>query len=122
MQPIKFLAISTLLLLSSGCSIFGGPDERVVVKTNNVYLPILCPDPAAPAAITTLKVRPQVIEDKIGLFWVGLTGKDYENLAVNVQETIRYIKDQKAVTAYYRQCITDFNKQIEAQQENGKPP
>lgn len=109
MQPTKYFLILTLSL-SSGCAMFG---ERVAVKQENVYLKVVCPDPAKPAAITTLKVRPQVIEDKIGIYWVGLTGKDYENLAVNVQETMRYIKDVHGVRDYYRACITDFNRQVE---------
>ena len=99
------------LLLSSGCSLF--PKDRIVVQHDNVYLPILCPDPARPAQITTRKVRPQVVEDKIGIFWVGLTPGDYENLAINTQETIRYIRDQHGVVSYYRECIHDFNEAIE---------
>ena len=116
MRPIAFLLISTALLSSCALS----PRERVVPQIQNVYLPIVCPDPAKPAAITTLKVRPQVVEDKIGLYWVGLTGKDYENLAVNVQETIRYIKDQQGVVSYYQRCITDFNQRIEELEASGE--
>jgi hypothetical protein len=99
------------LFLSSGCSLF--PKERVVVQHDNVYLAVLCPDPARPAQITTRKVRPQVVEDKVGIFWVGLTPGDYENLAINTQETIRYIRDQHGVVGYYRKCVTDFNTEIE---------
>lgn len=107
---MRYLLIFALLL-SSGCSLF--PKDRVVVQRDAVYLPILCPDPAKPAQITTRKIRPQVIEDKVGIFWVGLTPGDYENLAINTQETIRYIKDAHGVTAYYRKCIVDFNAEIE---------
>ena len=99
------------LLLSSGCSFF--QKDRVVVQRDAVYLAILCPDPAKPAQITTRKVRPQVVEDKVGIFWVGLTPQDYENLAINTQETIRYIRDQHGVVGYYRKCVTDFNAEIE---------
>ena len=110
MPAIKCCLICSLLL-SSGCALF--PKDRVVVQRDNVYLAIVCPDPARPAQITTRKVRPQVIEDKIGIFWVGLTPQDYENLAINTQETIRYIKDAHGVTAYYRDCIVRFNENIE---------
>ncbi len=99
------------LLLSSGCSTWNEP--KVVVQHDPVYLEILCPDPAKPAQITTRKVRPQVVEDQAGIFWVGLTPQDYENLAINTQETIRYIKDQQGVTSYYRKCVTDFNLEID---------
>lgn len=107
---MRSLLISALLL-SSGCSLF--PKDRIVVQHDNVYLAILCPDPARPAQITTRKVRPQVVEDKVGIFWVGLTPQDYENLAINTQETIRYIRDQHGVVGYYRKCVTDFNTEIE---------
>ncbi len=110
---MKYLLIFALLL-SSGCTLF---DERVVVQHDNVYLAVLCPDPAKPAQITTRKVRPQVVEDKVGIFWVGITPQDYENLAINTQESIRYIKDLHGVVSYYRQCITDFNQAIEEKQQ-----
>ncbi|TFH42263.1 MAG: hypothetical protein E4H01_13755 [Lysobacterales bacterium] len=98
-------------LLSSGCTLFQKP--KVVVQHDSVYLAVLCPDPAKPAQITTRRIRPQVVEDKVGIFWVGLTPQDYENLAINTQETIRYIKDQHGVIAYYRKCIVQFNEKIE---------
>jgi len=113
MGPTKFFLIFALLL-SSGCSIFSKP--KVVVQHEPVYLPIVCPDPAKPASISTIRVRPQVIEDKIGIYWVGLSAKDYEALSINIQETIRYIKDQQGVTRYYRECIVNFNEHIEQQQ------
>ncbi len=115
MQLTKCLLISTLLVLSSGCSIFSKP--KVVVQKEPVYLPIVCPDQAKPAAIPMARVRPQIIEDKIGIYWVGLTAKDYEELSVNLQETIRYIKDLKGVTRYYRECIVSFNEHIEQQRD-----
>jgi hypothetical protein len=105
------LLICSLFLLSS-CSLFS-PKERIVVQHDNVYLPVLCPDPAKPAQISTRAIRPQVIEDKVGIYWIGLTPGDYGNLAINTQETIRYIKDQHGVRDYYRKCITDFNTEIE---------
>ena len=110
MPAIKYCLICSLLL-SSGCALF--PKDRVVVQRDNVYLAIVCPDPARPAQITTRKVRPQVVEDKIGIFWVGLTPQDYENLAINTQETIRFIKAQNGVVSYYQRCIMDFNELIE---------
>ena len=117
MGPTKFLLIFALLL-SSGCSIFAKP--KVVVQKEPVYLAIVCPDPARPAAITTIQVRPQVIEDKIGIYWVGLSAKDYEALSINIQETIRYIKDQKGQVTYYRDCVINFNALIE--QRKSTPP
>jgi hypothetical protein len=98
-----------MLLLLSSCA---STEPRVVVQKEPVYFEVVCPDPAKPAAIVPLKVRPQVIEDKIGIFWVGLTAKDYEALAVNIQEIIRYIKNQQGQVDYYRTCIVDFNQSL----------
>ena len=114
---LKYLAILLPLLLSS-CSMF---DERIVVKTEAVYLPIVCPDPAKPAQITVRKIRPKVIEDKIGIFWIAMTPSDYGNLAINTQETIRYIKDKHGVVEYYRACIADFNSKLD-ELESSDPP
>lgn len=106
----KYSAI-LLLLLSSGCGSFDKP--KVVVQQEPVYLRIVCPVQPNPAPIAPRKVRPQVIEDTVGIFWVGLTPQDYENLAINTQETIRYIKGQRGLTDYYLDCITKFNSHIE---------
>lgn len=113
MGPTKCLLIFALLL-SSGCGSFAKP--KVVVQKEPVYLKVVCPDPAKPASITTIKVRPQVVEDKIGIYWVGLSAKDYEALSINIQETIRYIKDQKGQVTYYRDCIVSFNALIDTKQ------
>ena len=104
----KLLLLSSLLL--SGCSMWG---EKVVVQRQNVYLAVICPDPPKPAPIKTRKIEPRAVIDKAGLAWVGLTPQHYENLAINTQETIRYIKGQKGNIAYYQDCITDFNERID---------
>lgn len=110
----RFFLICSLLL-SSAC----GSTPKVVVEHQPVYLRVVCPVQPDPAPIAPRKVRPQVIEDAVGIFWVGLTPQDYENLAINTQETIRYIKGSRALTRYYLDCIDRFNKHIE-ELENGE--
>jgi hypothetical protein len=41
---------------------------------------------------------------------VGLTPKGYENLTVNMQEIIRYIREQKEVIIYYRKTYPTEDK------------
>lgn len=64
-----------------------------------------------------LKVTPKGVFDEHGVVWVGLEPKHYENLALNFQDMIRYIKAQKGQTKYYRECILDFNQEIERLQD-----
>lgn len=113
LSSILFLHLVSL----SGCSLF---QEKVVVQKQNLFLPIVCPDPPKPAPIATRKIEPRAVIDKAGLAWVGLTPQHYENLAINTQETIRYIKSQNGNITYYQTCIVDFNlkiKELEAKED-----
>ena len=60
----------------------------------------------------TAKVEPKAVMDAEGVWWIALTPEHYENLAINVQESIKYIKNQQSVIVYYRSCINDFNEKI----------
>ena len=111
-MKLKLLLISVLLL--SGCSLFQ-PD--VVVQTKMSYSKVTCPDYPAPVGVKMLPVKPRAIVDDKGLAWIGLTPQDYERNAVNYQQIIRYIKAQKGQTKYYRECILDFNQEIERLQD-----
>lgn len=111
---MRYLLILLLPLNLSSCSLF---DERIVVEKEPVYFDIICPVLPGPAPIAPRKVRPQVVEDKVGVFWVGLTPSDYENLAINTQEAIRYIKGSRSLTRYYRNCIDDFNRHLKELEE-----
>lgn len=110
------LFICGLVLVSiSGCSLF--PKERVVVQKELIFIKIVCRTISETIGIVTRPIRPKAIEDKAGIFWVGLSPTDYANLAINTKETIRYIKDQKNVVKYYQDCMIDFNIEIERQQD-----
>lgn len=104
----KFYLILSLLL-SSACA----TSPKVVVKSDPVYLKVTCVVQPDPAPIVTRTIKPKVIEDKVGIFWVGFTPQDYENLAINTQSSIRYIKDTRQLVAYYLGCIERFNAHIE---------
>lgn len=108
----RFLSSILVLHLGaiSGCSMFG---EKVVVQKQNLYLPIICPDPPKSVPIVTNKIEPRAIVDKSGLSWIGLTPQHYQNLSLNTQETIRFIKSQNGTIKYYRSCIMDFNLKID---------
>ena len=107
-MKLKLLLLSSVLL--SGCSLF---QPEVVVQTKLSYTLVTCPDYPAPAPVDMLPVKPRAIFDADGIAWVGFTPKDYGHIGINFQEVIRYIKAQKGQTKYYRECILDYNAEIE---------
>ena len=111
MRVIKLVVLVLVVLFLVGCS-WG--ETKIAQHAN--YIPILCEEAPTVTPIITGKVHPRVVEDKYGIFWTGMTARDYENLSGNLQESIRYIKEQKAVSQYYKDCITDFNEQIKRSQ------
>lgn len=108
-MKLKSLLLSSVFLLS-GCALF---KPEIVTQTRLSYTKITCPDSVSPDGIKMMPVKPRAIIDEFGIAWVGLTPKDYENVGINFQEVIRFIKSQKGQTKYYRDCILDFNTEIE---------
>lgn len=104
------LLISLLIsIILSGCK----TDELKLVTTNIEYrkVQIICPDapkskPVAWQDITWIVAT----SDKDELKVMGLSPDDYEKLAKNTSDLIRYIKDSKVIISYYESCISDFNK------------
>jgi hypothetical protein len=107
-MKLKLLLLTSLLL--SGCSLF---QPEIVVQTKLAYTKVTCPDYPNPAGIHMLGVKPRAITESTGITWVGFTPQHYANMGINHQEIIRYIKGQKGQTKYYRECIIDFNQEIE---------
>jgi hypothetical protein len=105
----KLLLLSSLLVLA-GCV--------TVDKPYPVRHKIECPDPVKSKPIHPKPIHPTVISDVNGNWWIALSSEYYKNLAGNTDETIRYIKDQKGVIVYYRQCIIDFNENIDKLENN----
>jgi hypothetical protein len=116
-MKLKLLLLSSILLLS-GCWF----SPKIVVQTKMAYTKVTCPDYPAPTSVRMLEVKPRAIVDIDGLAWVGFTPNDYGNIGINFQEVIRYIKAQKGQTKYYRDCILDFNVEIERLQDLEQQP
>lgn len=108
---MKYLVLFLTLVSLSGCGMF--TKEKIVVKNVPVYVPVVCPAAQRVTSISPRPIRPRAIQDVAGIWWVALTPEDYENLAINTKETIRYIIDQRGVVAYYRECIITFNNSID---------
>ena len=108
-MKLKLLLLISVFLIS-GCSLF---QPEVVVQTKLSYTSVTCPDYPNPAGIRMMTVEPRAVFDADGIAWVGFTPKHYSHMGINTQEFIRYVKAQKGQTKYYRDCIIDFNTEIE---------
>lgn len=101
----RVLAVLASVFALAACSTTGGTIVAEPVK------PVLI-HPAPPPSMTMRKLEwkvynrqqlEQLLNSTTGeVIIVGLTPKGYENLTVNMQEIIRYIREQKEVIIYYR--------------------
>ena len=112
---ISFLTI----LFLSGCSFMKSdplPTPEPVIKTITEYKTLEIYQPQLPRKIDLQDVEFFVVTEKNleeqiariskmqgGTFVIfGMTPQDYENMAFNLQELRRYIRQQKEIIIYYR--------------------
>lgn len=113
----KTLIAILALSLVSGCTLTQTkPDPVVTVVTEQVPMEIY--QPPLPSEIRLEDVRwfvitPENFESQVaelerlqGGEWVvfAITPRDYENMAYNLQELRRYIREQKEIILYYRKA------------------
>ena len=119
---MRILLISFLLL--GGCSLIQPqplPAPEPIIKTVTEYKTLEIYQPPLPKAIDLQDVEFFVITEKNfeeqvkklekmqdGTYVLfGMTPQDYENMAYNLQELRRYIRQQKEIIIYYRQATQD---------------
>jgi len=119
---MRILLISFLLL--GGCSLIQPqplPTPEPIIKTVTEYKTLEIYQPPLPKAIDLQDVEFFVITEKnfeeqvkklekmqSGTYVLfGITPQDYENMAYNLQELRRYIRQQKEIIIYYRQATQD---------------
>ena len=134
---MRILLISLLLL--GGCSVLQPqplPAPEPVIKTVTEYKTLEIYQPPLPKAIDLQDVEFFVITEKNfeeqvsrlqkmqdGTYVLfGITPQDYENMAYNLQELRRYIRQQKEIIIYYRQATqedenTDADDWLERNEE-----
>ena len=116
---MKFLLLSSIILISSGCSMFGGSPAVPVVAPVEVvtitvpapmYHPPL-PEGLTPAEIKWIVLNPSIMREYIENYDAGnapavayysLTAQTYENLANNLADIRRYIRQNLNIIEYYR--------------------
>lgn len=93
------------LLFLSGCSIFSPRIEYVPVN-----VPVLCDNATIPDPLIMLPVKWQTATNDEGKIVLGLTGKQYSNLSINIVSIKSYIQNQQSVIKYYENCIERHNE------------
>ena len=119
MGLINYLTVSSLLLLTlllSSCGYIRKPEKEIVVKTIEVEKVI--PIQPQPKPIDMIDVKFYVVTEENYaefkekfmktnndyVFYV-VSVHDYENLAFNMAELYRYIRQQKEIMIYYEKAV-----------------
>ena len=113
---LRILSLSLLVLLLSSCGYLRKPEKEIVVQTVEVQKVIPVQPRPKPIDMNMVKfyvVTEENLEDfkekfmKVNndyVFYV-LSVHDYENLALNMSELYRYIKQQKEIVIYYEKAV-----------------
>ena len=119
MGLINYLTVSSLLLLTlllSSCGYLRKPEKEIVVKTIEVQK--IIPVQPQPKPVDMIDVKFYVVtEENYEEFkekfmktnndyvFYAVSVHDYENLAFNMAELYRYIRQQKEIIIYYEQAV-----------------
>lgn len=112
MQLMKFLMISSALLILSNCA--NKPEIITQPEYIEKDIPVISrPDPINLLDMNFIVVTENNIDSIIkdlkstGEFvLIAMTVDDYENLSLNIAELRRYIEQQKAVIIYYETAVS----------------
>ena len=119
MGLINYLTVSSLLLLTlllSSCGYIRKPEKEIVVKTVEVQK--IVPIQPQPKPVDMIDVKFYVVtEENYEKFkekfmktnndyvFYAVSVHDYENLAFNMAELYRYIRQQKEIIIYYEKAV-----------------
>ena len=119
MGLINYLTVSSLLLLTlllSSCGYLRKPEKEIVVKTVEVQK--IVPIQPQPKPVDRIDVKFYVVtEENYEEFkekfmktnndyvFYAVSVHDYENLAFNMAELYRYIRQQKEIIIYYEKAV-----------------
>ena len=119
MGLINYLTVSSLLLLTlllSSCGYLRKPEKEIIVKTVEVQK--IIPIQPQPKPVDMIDVKFYVVtEENYEEFkekfmktnndyvFYAVSVHDYENLAFNMAELYRYIRQQKEIMIYYEKAV-----------------
>ena len=115
---LKGLSLLLLCLLLTNCGYLRKPEKEIVVQTVEVQKKIPLQNQPKPIDMTDVKFyvvteeNYEEFKDKFAktnesFVFYAVSVHDYENLAINMSELYRYIKQQKEVIIYYEKAVTD---------------
>ena len=117
----NYLTISSLLLLTlllSRCGYIRKPEKEIVVQTVEEQKVIPVQPQPKPIDMTDVKFyvvteenydefKEKFMKRNNDFVFYVVSVHDYENLALNMSELYRYIKQQKEIVVYYEKAVTD---------------
>ena len=117
MTQKNFISLLCLTLLISGCSTFK-PEKEIVVQTVEVQKVIPVQPQPKPIDMTDVKFyvvteenydefKEKFMKRNNDFVFYVVSVHDYEDLALNMSELYRYIKQQKEIVVYYEKAVTD---------------
>ena len=115
----NYLTISSLLLLTlllSSCGFLRKPEKEIVVQTVEVQKVIPVQPRPKPVDMTDVKFyvvteenyeefKEKFMKTNNDFVFYVVSVHDYENLALNMSELFRYIKQQKEIVVYYEEAV-----------------
>ena len=115
----NYLTISSLLLLTlllSSCGYLRKPEKEIVVQTVEVQKVIPVQPQPKPIDMTDVKFyvvteenydefKEKFMKRNNDFVFYVVSVHDYENLALNMSELYRYIKQQKEIVIYYEEAV-----------------
>jgi len=121
MAQRNYLTILSLLLLTlllSSCGYLRKPEKEIVVQTVEVQKVIPVQPQPKPIDMTDVKFyvvteenynefKQKFMKTNNDFVFYVVSVHDYENLALNMSELYRYIKQQKEIVIYYEKAVTD---------------
>lgn len=123
LRTIAILTVSLALL--SGCGLFKKPVQVTVdTEINLARAQRLKPIKTFPVkwhvvtAENLDKFLAKVKWSNGNVVFIAISTKDYQNLSLNMQEILRYLKSQKAVIMYYEGFLYEEN----VEKGSGKKP
>ena len=115
----NYLTISSLLLLTlllSSCGYLRKPEKEIIVQTVEVQKVIPVQPRPKPVDMTDVKFyvvteenyeefKEKFMKTNNDFVFYVVSVHDYENLALNMSELFRYIKQQKEIVIYYEEAV-----------------
>ena len=115
----NYLTISSLLLLTlvlSSCGYLRKPEKEIIVQTVEVQKKIPLQNQPKPIDMTDVKFyvvteenyeefKEKFMKTNNDFVFYVVSVHDYENLALNMSELFRYIKQQKEIVVYYEEAV-----------------